>query len=211
MTTMDSSPPNGAVRRQGHGHPPSGAIFSAEDRQLLQDCLQGRPAAWDAFVARFGGLLAFVVDRTADQRRMSLTPADRDDLLADILLEILHHDAAVLRSFEGRSSLATYLAVVARRVAVRCLTKLSEKTRGRRPLTDGHATASGDDAPTRLAIREQVETMIGVLSESEGRLVRLYYLEERSYSEISHITGMPLGSIGPALKQLREKMRLQSE
>ncbi len=212
MTTMDSPLAADAIRQQSdRSHPPAEAIFSPEDRQLLQECLEGLPAAWDAFVARFGGLLAFVVDRTAAQRRMSLTPADRDDLLADILLEILHHDAAVLRGFAGRSSLATYLAVVARRVAVRCLTRLAEKTHGRRPLADGHEPAHSDDGQARLADREQVELMLRGLEETEARLVRLHHLEARSYGEISRLTGMPLGSIGPALARARQKMKLQSE
>jgi RNA polymerase sigma-70 factor, ECF subfamily len=211
MTTMDSPLATGSVRQSDRSPSSAEAIFSPEDRQLLQECLQGLPAAWDAFVARFGGLLAFVVDRTAAQRRMSLTPADRDDLLADILLEILHHDAAVLRGFAGRSSLATYLAVVARRVTVRCLTKLAEKTHGRRPLSDGHEPAHGDNGQARLADREQVERMLSGLDETEAKLVRLHHLEARSYGEISRLTGMPLGSIGPALARARQKMKLQSE
>jgi RNA polymerase sigma-70 factor (ECF subfamily) len=223
-TTMDSphatgpvshpnhppSPGHDRVAGRSHASPPSG-IFAAEDRQLLHDCLDGQPAAWDTFVARFGGLLAFVVDRTAAQRRMSLAPADRDDLLADILLEILHHDAAVLRGFAGRSSLATYLAVVARRVAVRGLSRLAEKTHGRRPLVDGHAASHEDDGQALLADREEVERMLRGLDESEARLVRLHHLEARSYGEISRLTGMPLGSIGPALARARQKMRLQAE
>ena len=211
VTTMDSPPATGSIQQPDRSHPPTEAIFSPEDRQLIRECLEGLPTAWDAFVARFGGLLAFVVDRTAAQRRMSLTPADRDDLLADILLEILHHDAAVLRGFAGRSSLATYLAVVARRVAVRCLTRLAEKTYGRRPLSDGHAPARGDNGQAQLADREQVERMLSGLDETEAKLVRLHHLEARSYGEISKLTGMPLGSIGPALARARQKMKLQSD
>lgn len=208
---MDSPLPTGSAPHSTRPRPPVEAVFSPEDRQFLQDCIQGVPTAWDAFVARFGGLLAFVVERTASQRRMTLSTADRDDLLADILLEILHHDAAVLRGFEGRSSLATYLAVVARRVAVRCLTRMAEKTHGRRSLDDGQAPAHADDGQSHLADREQVERMLSGLEETEARLVRLHHLEARSYGEISRLTGMPLGSIGPALARARQKMKLQSE
>jgi RNA polymerase sigma-70 factor (ECF subfamily) len=223
MTTMDSPLAAGSMRQSDHSHasdhrhspdghrPQAETILAPEDRQLIQDCLQGLPEAWDAFVARFGGLLAFVVDRTAAQRQMTLTPADRDDLLADILLEILHHDAAVLRGFAGRSSLATYLAVVARRVAVRCLARLAEKNHGRRQLLDGHATSQSDDGQTLVADREEVESMLRGLEETEARLVRLHHLEARSYGEISRLTGMPLGSIGPALARARQKMKHHAE
>lgn len=211
VTTMDSPHPTGS---SSGGTAPAEAIFTPEDRELVQACLQGQSEAWDAFVSRFIGLLAFVVDRTAAQRQLILTPADREDLLADILLEILHHNAAVLRGFAGRSSLATYLAVVARRVAVRGLTRLADKNRGRRPLADGHDPAHpvhGDDGEGRLANREQVELMLHGLEEMEARLVRLHHLEARSYGEISRLTGLPLGSIGPTLARARQKMKLQGE
>lgn len=211
VTTMDSPHATGSP---SGGTSPAASILTPEDRELLQGCLQGQSVAWDAFVTRFIGLLAFVVDRTAAQRQMVLTPADREDLLADILLEILHHNTAVLRGFAGRSSLATYLAVVARRVAVRGLTRLAEKSRGRRSFADGHEPAHpvhGDDSPGRLADREQLEQMLSGLEEMEARLIRLHHLEARSYGEISRLTGMPLGSIGPTLARARQKMKLHAE
>ena len=195
------------------GTPPVGPtpLFTAADRQLLHDCLSGHSAAWDDFVGRFGGLLAFVVDRTSAQRQIALMSADRDDLLADILLEILHRDAAVLRGFAGRSSLATYLAVVARRVVVRGLMQLSAKKRGHNSFVAGHEAVRGTDDHTRLIDREQLEVMLGRLDAQEARLIRLHHLESRSYGEISQITGMPLGSIGPALARARQKMKSQSD
>jgi DNA-directed RNA polymerase specialized sigma24 family protein len=53
--------------------------------------------------------------------------------------------------------------------------------------------------------------MLSGLDETEARLVRLHHLEARSYGEISRLTGMPLGSIGPALARARQKMKLQSD
>jgi RNA polymerase sigma-70 factor (ECF subfamily) len=183
-------------------------LYPEADRQLVQACVHGEPAAWDAFVDRFAGLLAFVVDRTAAQRQVRLAPADRDDLLADVVMEMVHNDAAVLRGFAGRSSLATYLCVVARRVAVRGLTRLAEKRKAR-PLETSTEPGHSDQGPARVADREQVESLLGQLDDEEAMLVRLHHLESRSYGEISRLTGMPLGSIGPTLARARQKMRLK--
>jgi RNA polymerase sigma-70 factor (ECF subfamily) len=162
-------------------------------------CLAAQPGAWDAFVAQFGGLFGYVVERTATQRGTRLSAADRDDLVADVLLECLRNDAAVLRGFAGRSSLATYLAVIARRVAVRGMLRLLEA---------GPLPADPEAAPTRPGVdRDDVESLLHVLDETEARLVRLHHLEERSYGDISRLTGLPLGSIGPALSRARKKMR----
>lgn len=178
------------------------ALLTAEDARLVQACLGREPGAWDAFVDRFAGLFFWIVDRTAEQRQLPLAAADRDDLVAEILLECLRHDAAVLRSFAGRSSLPTYLTVIARRVAVRGLLRTLDTARG-----DPAGEPAAADVTARIADHEQVETLLGRLDAAEAQLVRLHHLEALSYGEISRLTGMPLGSIGPALSRARAKMR----
>ena len=179
---------------------------SPDDAALVEDCLRGAPHAWDRFVERFAGLFHHVVDRTCSQRRLALSAADRDDVIAEILVEVLKENAAVLRGFAGRSSLATYLAVIARRTAVRMLSHADanvvrvELPKTGEPAADRHAEH-------RRADREEIEGLMGCLEADEARLIRLHHLEARSYGEISRLTGLPLGSIGPALSRARQKMR----
>ena len=181
------------------------AVLAAADARLVRECLDRVPGAWDAFITRFAGLFLWIVDRTAAQRQLPLTAADRDDLVAEIFLECLRNEAAVLRGFAGRASLPTYLTVVARRVAVRGLLRTLDAGRAEWP----RDAAVADGVP-HVADRDQVESLLGRLDAAEARLVRLHHLEARSYGEISRITGMPLGSIGPALSRAREKMRAQA-
>jgi RNA polymerase sigma-70 factor (ECF subfamily) len=176
--------------------------LAAEDRLLIAACLASQPGACESFVGRFSGLFAHVAARAAAQRGSPIAAGDRDDLVAEILLECLRNDAAVLRSFAGRSSLPTFLTVIARRVAVRHL------GRGAAPRGTGSARQPmARDETTLIANREQVETLLGRLDGAEAQLLRLHHLEARSYGEISRLTGMPLGSIGPALSRAREKLR----
>jgi len=184
------------------------STLQEEDRGLLDACLAGTSDGWDEFVGRFAGLFAFIASKSARQRGLTLAAADRDDLVADVLVECLRDEAAALRAFAGRSSLATYLAVIARRVVARRLADAARKSPPRAPhphhrrpdvmVTDGAAQA---------ADREQVEALLRGLDTDEARLVRLHHLEHRSYGEISQLTGMPLNSIGPALSRAREKMK----
>ncbi|MGI9177344.1 MAG: RNA polymerase sigma factor [Pirellulales bacterium] len=193
--------------------PDASPILTVEDRHLLDACLAGTRSGWEAFIARFAGLFAYVAAQTARQRGFALSASDRDDAVAEILLECLRNDTAVLRGFAGRSSLPTYLTVIARRVAVRHILAAPRLATG--PVAEGrshghpaHRAAEDDrDEAARLADRQHVESLLGVLDHDEARLVRLHHLEERSYGEINHLTGMPLGSIGPALSRAREKMR----
>jgi RNA polymerase sigma-70 factor (ECF subfamily) len=190
-------------------------LLSSADRQLIGECLLGNPVAWEAFVERFAGLFAFVIDRTAEQWGKPLTASDRDDLLAESLLEILDRDAAVLRSFRGTSSLSTYLAVVVRRIAVRGLVRLSDRRRiAAGTAADAARVTRVDNGPTHLDDRDQIETMLAGLARSDPKgaeILRLHHLKGHSYGEISRMTGMPLGSIGPTLARARQKMRERAE
>jgi RNA polymerase sigma-70 factor (ECF subfamily) len=184
------------------------SALPGEDRGLLDACLAGTSGAWDEFVGRYAGLFAFIASRSARQRGLVLAAADRDDLIADVLVECLRDDAAALRSFAGRSSLATYLAVIARRVVARRLADTARDAAPRVPQPRlRRADVMATDETAQAADREQVETLLRRLDTDEARLVRLHHLEHRSYGEISHLTGMPLNSIGPALSRAREKMK----
>jgi RNA polymerase sigma-70 factor (ECF subfamily) len=73
----------------------------------------------------------------------------------------------------------------------------------------GEVVLAADPRDTEAAIanRDEIEALLGRLDADEAQLVRLYHVERKSYGEISRATGMPLGSIGPALSRARQKMR----
>jgi RNA polymerase sigma-70 factor (ECF subfamily) len=175
------------------------------DRNLLDRCLARKPRAWEDFVDRFTGLIIHVVNHTARCRSIMLTSADREDLTSEVLLAVIRDDFAVLRRFRGKSSLATYLTVIARRVIVR---KLID-TRG--PVAAGvmsDTVATGDTTnEQRLTDREEIEQLMEQLDDSEAAVVRMYHLEGKTYQEISRTTGMPTNSVGPMLTRARAKLR----
>ena len=159
---------------------------------------------------RFIGLTVHVVVHTAQARSVRLTAEDRDDLCAEVFLNIIKDDFAILRHFRGQSSLATYLTVVARRIVVKRM--LGWKAMA--PLGDGGgaqaAESIADPQPQpeqRLSNREEVQRLLGGLEGTEARIVRMYHLEGKSYHEISSAVGMSENSIGPILSRARSKMR----
>jgi RNA polymerase sigma-70 factor, ECF subfamily len=184
--------------------------LSEIDRNLLERCLQRKPRSWEDFVDRFMGLVVHVVNHTARARSVRLTPADRDDLCADVFLATIKNDFALLRNFRGKSSLATYLTVVARRIVVKeLLTRMSAARLGEG--ASGHSPQSIPDphrsVEDRLSDREEVQRLLGGLQGTEAQVVRMYHLEGRSYQDISSAVGMPENSIGPILSRAREKLR----
>ena len=174
------------------------------DRNLLDRCLGSKPGAWREFVDRFMGLVVHVENHTAQCRSLNLSAADREDYAAEVFLAIVDNDLAVLRHFRGKSALATYLTVVARRVVVR---KMAD-ARSAVPLGDMVEQASEEaDAEQRISDREEVGRLLGELDGSEAAVVRMYHLEGKSYQEISHTVGMPINSVGPLLTRARAKLR----
>ena len=179
------------------------------DRNLLERCLTGQARSWEDFVDRFMGLVIHVINHSAQARSIRLAPEDREDLCAEVFLTVIKDDFGVLRRFRGQSSLATYLAVVARRVVVRHLLEHKSATRLTPATVQAAAMASSDDdePEARTADRDEVERLLEDLEGDEAEIVRMYHLEGKSYQEISLATGMPENSVGPTLSRAREKMR----
>lgn len=181
------------------------------DRTLLRRCLANEPGSWKDFVDRYLGLFIHVVNHTAHARTVTLTKEDTDDLCAEIFLQILAEDAAVLRRFRGKSSLATYLAVVARRIVAK------EISRRRKAEAMGHVQAHGNANAVRSAAvaanqqriedQDEIRRLLAELPATDAEVVRQFHLEGKSYREISSQLGIPENSIGPTLSRARERLR----
>jgi len=185
--------------------------LTAADKALVQRCLKHEPGAWSEFVERFLGLVYHVIHYTAHLRGATLRPEDVEDIAAEIMLQIVDKDFAALRQFRGHSSLAGYLTVIARRT---CVHELSERTSGGKPAKPKAAFPIDDvedEAPPKveagLESLEQVQALLKKLPARERNVVRLFYLEGRTYEEISTELNIPVNSIGPILTRARAKMR----
>jgi RNA polymerase sigma-70 factor, ECF subfamily len=179
------------------------------DRNLLKRCLAEEPGAWKDFVDRFMGLFIHVVNHTAQARSVRISAEDADDLCAELFLTLLADDYAVLRHFAGLSSLATYLTVIARRVVVRELSRrrmaeaMSHVNAHQASLDFAHVARDHQ----RIEDREEVQSMLDGLPQTEAEIVRQFHIEGRSYREISSGLGIPENTIGPALTRARAKIR----
>jgi RNA polymerase sigma-70 factor (ECF subfamily) len=180
------------------------------DRDLLRRCLAHQPGSWNDFVDRFLGLIYHVIHHTSHLRSTPLNPEDVEDLAAEVLLQLVAADYAVLRQFKGNSSLATYLTVIARRI---CVHELARRSTARevQPL-NGSESSDDIERPTRTKPRssenlEEVEKLLRKLPGKEREVVRLFFLEGRTYEEISTELNIPVNSIGPVLSRAKKKLR----
>src|SRR5688572_2535600 len=181
--------------------------LTSVDRALLQRLLQHDAGAWNDFVDRFLGLIYHVIHYTAHLRSAPLSPEEVEDIAQEVLLQVVANDYAVLKQFRGRSSLATYLTVIARRICVHQLAKLAPT---RKPLPSDLKRAEDEDHPRArvgLERREEVLKLLKRRPSKEREVVRLFYLEGRWYEEISAAMNMPVSRIGPVLSRAKKRLK----
>lgn len=180
------------------------------DRELLHNCLAGKPGSWNDFVDRFLGMIYHVVHSTAHLRSARLSPEDVEDIAAEVLLQIVAGEFKVLKQFQGNASLATYLTVIARRTAVH---EINRRQAVREEIRSGAVTPDDDGADESVAAQrsveslEEVERLLRKLSGRDREVVRLFYLEGRTYEEISTDLDIPVNTLGAMLSRARAKLR----
>lgn len=161
------------------------------------------------FLDRYTGLIRA---RVSDVARSFGFPneASIDDAASDVLTACLDRDMAVLRSYQGRSSLSTFLAVIATRSATRGFARQARQIRKEAERTQQFSV---DDVSVQNADDQihydEILCLLKELPERQQQIVRLYYLESKSYREISEVTKIPIGSIGVTLKRAEAKLREQ--
>lgn len=176
------------------------------DRKLLSDLLAGQSGTWKLFVDRFSALILQVIHHTSHAHSLKLKADDVEDLCADTYAELLARDMQALRNFRGRSSLATYLGVITRRVVVRRLTEHRFlQAMGHINAHQAAVDSASSEAPATRNIehRDQVENLFSKLPEEARRVLRWVYIDEISYREVAERLGRPLNSIGPLLYRIR--------
>ena len=178
------------------------------DRALVARLLDGEAVAWEQFVDNYAGSLrARIIDVTRSFRPV----CDQgliDDVLAEVFAALLHNDQAALRAYSGRSSLLTYLSVIATRCALRGFAAPQEFVQAELVESVSHHTEQPVEQLMRIEQNQKVVSLIEKLPSKQRSIVQLYHLHDKSYTEISQELGIPLGSVGVTLKRAEEKLRL---
>ena len=181
--------------------------LTEKDRKLINDLLSGEENAWETFVDRYCGLVMQVIRHTAHAHSLRLSKEDEDDLCADVLTSLLNRNMATLRAFRGRSSFATFLAIVVRRITLRKLTQ-------RRYMNAlGHVSAHqssvehGSSGVQAVDDVDEVKHLMTGLSEQERDLIRNRFLAGKSYRQISREMGISLNSIGATISRILSSLR----
>ena len=174
--------------------------------------LGGEQSAWQSFVQSHGRIVRSRVADVASTFGRAADESAIDDATAEVFAALLSNDAAALRAFAGRSSLGTYVAVIATRSATRGFARrrLLVCSPGANALDESAQDESQYD-PARQAMdaeqKRRVTELLAKLPDKQRDVIRMFHLQGISYTEISQQLQIPIGSVGPTLRRAEAKLR----
>lgn len=166
---------------------------------LVRAADRGDQDAWDALVDRFGRMIFAVA------RSVGLSHADACDVCQTTWLRLTQH----LDSINDPSRVGAWLATTARREAIRVSQRLNRSTpRGE---LDSVLPPTYDRLDNTFLFDDRDRTLWQTYSELPERARTLLSLlmsdPPLSYKQLSAITGMPVGSIGPTRARILDSLR----
>lgn len=107
-----------------------------------------------------------------------------------------------LRNFKGNSKLSTWLYRACINTCITCYRR-NQRHSTAISLEEASTLPSSDDL--RVRNLEEMYRMISRLTSVEKAIIMMW-LDEKSYDEISEITGMPRNTVASRLKRIKEKL-----
>ena len=197
--TVDLLAPGSARPAPRSARPAPGGPSGEAVARLVTAAAAGDQRAWDALVARFGGLLWAVA------RAHRLNDADAADVVQVTWVRLLEH----IGRLQDPARVGAWLATTGRR---ECLRLLRDHERVSPAGEDMPEPESADpDLDQALLDHERDEALwqsFGRLRSTDQALLRLLVADPRpAYEEIAAALDMPIGSIGPTRQRALERLR----
>lgn len=175
----------------------------AGDQNLVARILDGEPSAWQKFVLVHQRL---VRDRVADVSwafGRGEDDAAIDDATAEVFAAMTMQNAAALRAYQGRSSLASYVSVLSTRSATRFFARNRLVIAHDEPVApENHVAAATDHAQQR-----RIEALVDRLPPKERSVFSLFHLQGQSFAQISQKLEMQITLVGPTLRHAETQLR----
>jgi len=167
----------------------------------LRPCLSGDKQAWDAFVKRFCGVIYAAVAKTLRAGAGQSNPEDLRDVVQDVFLRLLEGNYRLLRRYDpARSSLVTYLTLIARSVAL-------DHLRRRRPTTSLEDRPADSIAARADPPPEPLELPAGLLSVRERLVLHMLFDRQMTVAEAARTLAVKAQTIRSMKHKAIAKLR----
>lgn len=174
----------------------------------------------DAVLAAWIGAVATMRDRSAFARlfahfgprvkgylrRLGADDGMAEDLTQEVMLSVWRRAEQYDRRLAAPS---TWVFTIARNKRIDVLRRQRRTTDQEieDPMTERDPEPRGDQAVEARQIRDRVREAIATLPGEQAELVRIFYFEDKSHSEIAGALDLPLGTVKSRLRLALGKMR----
>ena len=167
----------------------------SQDLATVQRLLASDPAAWERFTRDMQPLIV--------RAAASIVRDAAEDVAQKVFAALLENDRKLLRTFQGRSSLSTWLIGITRHQALSTLRR--EKARD---LPTPPAAAPGPlEHLLRAESEAQVTAALDALPPRERLILMLHYRDGLPYAEIAAFLGVSANSVSPLLERARNRLK----
>ena len=167
---------------------------SDDDLSLVRRLVAGDAAAWERFTRHYQPLLV--------RAAASVARHAAEDVAQKVLAALLDRDRRLLRSFQGRSTLSTWLIGIARRMALDLLRQERPRDLPVRPAATGPL-----EQLLRAEQEEGLAAALDSLTPRERLILQLHYRDGLPYAEIAGFLGVASNSVGPLLDRARDRLK----
>ena len=182
--------------------------MTVRDLDTVALLLADDPEAWRAFARRELQFMEWVCTRTLERSGRPFSAQDVAEDVARAMLKLLDRDRRLLKRFDGRSRLSTYVGIVARSTSLERL-----RAEGRRPRPAGpgiHEAVSSPahplDALVLEEIRQGVRGAMGALPERERQALEAFYDRGLTYPLVAHSLGVSVQEVKSLLASARARL-----
>lgn len=170
------------------------------DEQPIRELLTAR---------RFHEAFESIVEGFRDKVfHLALSFMHNESIACDCAQDTLLRVWKALPTYRGEASLSTWIYTIARNV---CFTQLARAKRGVMlslddPDFSGLAESICMPEPTAAGSVMDAEVLLARLPDKYQRVLRLFYLEQKSYDETAEMLGIPVGTVKSYLFRARKEL-----
>jgi RNA polymerase sigma-70 factor (ECF subfamily) len=189
----------------------SSPLTRAEELILISHLLDGQAAAWKAFHAAYGRLIATTIGRVVGRFGIGAGSEDAREIQASLCLELLANDKSKLRAFDPArgARFSTWIAMLASHAAYDFL-----RRRRREPRGDGECDADllacdSPDPHTLCELGERarlVESLTHDFSAKDRQFLDLYFAQGLEPDEVANRMGISVKTVYSKKHKIRGRI-----
>lgn len=179
--------------------------LTKDELELIRAVQSGNEEAWHGLVTRYSKVI------WSATKNYNLSFGDREDIVQEVFIRLIHH----INSYNpDKASFATWITVITKGI---CIDKLRQKKACREVLlppeeleripSTNKQNANDNTNDTQEMIKILRQIIEEKLKPNEKLVIRLFYMEKLSYSQIAEITGQDYNWVKNILHRTRKYLR----